>query len=149
MRVAHAVRALFETAGWFAIPLTFLALATFAIAWWTAMRLRDVARDPAHGGARDVTRALRLLGAAASSAPLVGLLGTVHGLIVLFSGLQRSGAFDRDLMSKGVGQALFTTEFGLAIAVPALVLHAILQRSLRVQSGALAGARQPRRRRRR
>jgi biopolymer transport protein ExbB len=137
--VFGAVRALVDGAGIFAAPLVALAFATFALASWAALRLRDVELRAARPRrmVRDVTRALRLLGAAASAAPLVGLLGTVDGLIALFGGLEQAGAYDRDVLTRGVGQALFTTEFGLAIAVPGIVLHAAIRRSLRARAGAL------------
>jgi biopolymer transport protein ExbB len=149
MNLVAAARAILDGAGAFAIPLAALAVATFALAAWTFLRVRELKLRFDAGGARDVTRALRLLASAAAAAPLVGLLGTVHGLIVLFSGMEGGASFDRDLMARGVGQALFTTEFGLAIAVPALVLHAMLTRVLRVHGEAVGSARGGRRRRRR
>jgi len=139
MSLAAPIRAIFENAGVFAFPLAVLAFATFALATWAGLRARDLARHPAGARkiVRDVTRALRLLGASVTAAPLVGLLGTVHGLITLFAGFQGQGAFDRDAMTHGVGQALFTTEFGLAIAVPGLVLQAAIRRSLRAHAAAI------------
>jgi biopolymer transport protein ExbB/TolQ len=139
MSLAASVRAIFENAGVFAVPLVALAFATFGLACWAAMRARDLRKHPADAGrvVRDVTRVLRLLGAAVSAAPLVGLLGTVHGLIVLFAGLEGAGTFDRDALTHGVGQALFTTEFGLAIAVPGLVLQAVIRRWVRARSSAV------------
>jgi biopolymer transport protein ExbB len=150
MNVLDAVRTLVDTAGVFIAPLVGLAFATFGLATWAGLRVRDVegALADLDRVARDVTRTLRLLSAAASAAPLVGLLGTVHGLIILFAGLEQAGAFDRDTLTRGVGQALFTTEFGLAIAVPGIVLHAVIRRSLRARAGATVGPPAPRRRRR-
>jgi biopolymer transport protein ExbB/TolQ len=139
MSFGSSLRVLFENAGVFGAPLLFLAFATFALAAWAGLRTRELRARPAEARriVRDVTRVLRLLVAAVSAAPLVGLLGTVHGLIVLFAGFEGAGNFDRDLMTRGVGQALFTTEFGLAIAVPGLVLQAAIKRSLRTHSAAV------------
>jgi hypothetical protein len=150
MTVADASRNLLAGAGAFGIPLLALAFAAFGIATWAGLRVRDVAgglQDPARV-ATDVSRALRLLAAAAGAAPLLGLLGTVHALIGLFAELEASGVFDRDTLTDGVGRALVTTELGLAIAVPAVVLHAAIRRALRTRTEAAVGARAHRRRRR-
>jgi biopolymer transport protein ExbB/TolQ len=140
MSVLDSIQALVRNAGVFLLPLVLLAFATFALAIRSGLGVREITFSASHPErvARDVARWLRLLAAAASASPLVGLLGTVHGLITLFSGLEEAGSFDRDILSRGVGQALFTTEFGLAIAVPGIVLHALIGRSLRARSGATA-----------
>jgi hypothetical protein len=137
MSVLETIATMVRTAGLFIVPLAALAVATFSLATWAGLRVRDLKRpgpSPARV-VRDVTRSLRLLAASASAAPLVGLLGTVHGLILLFAGLKEAGAFDREVLTRGVGQALFTTEIGLAIAVPGIVLHAAIRRSLRAHAG--------------
>jgi biopolymer transport protein ExbB/TolQ len=140
--LAASIRAIFENAGVFALPLVALAFATFGLATWAGLRAREIRTRPSEARriVRDVTRLLRLLGAAVSAAPLVGLLGTVHGLIDLFGSFEGAGAFDRDTMTHGVGQALFTTEFGLAIAVPGLVLSAVIKRSLKAHAAAVVHA---------
>jgi len=139
MSLAASVRAIFENAGVFAAPLVLLAFATFGLATWAGLRAREIRSRPGEAAriVRDVTRVLRLLGAVVSAAPLVGLLGTVHGLIALFASFEGIGTFDRDTMTHGVGQALFTTEFGLAIAVPGLVLAAAIRRSVRAHAAAI------------
>lgn len=60
-----------------------------------------------------------------SVAPLLGLLGTVSGLMDSFSAMSQSGSAS---LSAGVAQALLTTEMGLAIAIPAWVILLLLQR---------------------
>lgn len=54
-------------------------------------------------------------------APLLGLVGTVYGLITLFGGLSAGGMGDYAVLAKGVSLALTTTLMGLLIAIPALV----------------------------
>lgn len=67
-----------------------------------------------------------------SVAPLLGLLGTVSGLMDSFSAMSHSGSAS---LSAGVAQALLTTEMGLAIAIPAWVILLLLQRRFtRIQS---------------
>ncbi|MEA2091536.1 MAG: MotA/TolQ/ExbB proton channel family protein [Campylobacterota bacterium] len=62
-------------------------------------------------------------------APLVGLLGTVMGMIETFDALQSSAMFSQgDSISGGISKALFTTELGLVVAVPGLIVGKILDR---------------------
>jgi len=56
-------------------------------------------------------------------APLMGLLGTVTGMIVVFQQITIFGAGDPKLMAGGISQALVTTVLGLLVAIPALLLH--------------------------
>ena len=66
---------------------------------------------------------LSMLGIVSTISPLLGLLGTVVGMITVFSTFQSSGAASPDLLASGISQALITTAFGLMIAVPGLILH--------------------------
>lgn len=59
-------------------------------------------------------------------APLLGLLGTVTGMIATFSVITEHGTGDPRLLSGGISEALLTTEFGLMVAIPALLAHALL-----------------------
>jgi biopolymer transport protein ExbB len=68
-------------------------------------------------------RNLNMLGTIATISPLLGLLGTVVGLITAFTGLTETTGANPDLLAEGISQALITTAFGLFIAVPGLVLH--------------------------
>ncbi|MCW1885363.1 MotA/TolQ/ExbB proton channel family protein [Luteolibacter flavescens] len=63
-----------------------------------------------------------------SLAPLLGLLGMASGLVVMFGGLGESP--DPTLVSRGISEALNTTVFGLGLAVPAIVAHAIFLRRI-------------------
>tara|TARA_B100000029_G_scaffold516236_1_gene627848 strand:- start:2461 stop:3063 length:603 start_codon:yes stop_codon:yes gene_type:complete len=65
---------------------------------------------------------LNLLGIIASISPLLGLLGTVVGMITVFSNINLvDGTSNSDLLAAGISEALITTAFGLLIAVPALI----------------------------
>ena len=62
----------------------------------------------------------------ASVSPLLGLLGTVIGMIITFTSITIYGAGDPKLMAGGISVALMTTVFGLVSAIPLLLLHAII-----------------------
>ena len=67
----------------------------------------------------------------ASSAPLLGLLGTVTGIINTFKQITIFGSGDVKQLSGGISEALITTKFGLIVAIPSLLLHAYLSRKAR------------------
>lgn len=73
-------------------------------------------------------RGITFITLAASVAPLLGLLGTVTGMIETFKLLTLFGTGDAKSLSSGISQALITTEFGLVVAIPALILGAIISR---------------------
>ena len=63
----------------------------------------------------------------ASVAPLLGLLGTVVGMIATFQAITLFGTGDPKLMAGGISEALVTTMQGLVVAVPMLFLYTIVQ----------------------
>ena len=67
----------------------------------------------------------------ATSAPLLGLLGTVTGIMGTFALMTEFGTGDPKVLSSGISEALITTENGLIIAIPSLLLHAFLSRKAR------------------
>ena len=71
---------------------------------------------------------LSFISLTAASAPLLGLLGTVTGIINTFKLITVFGTGDAKTLSSGISEALITTEFGLIVAIPALLLHAYLSR---------------------
>jgi len=74
---------------------------------------------------------LPFLAVAAAAAPLLGLLGTVTGMIHTFDLVTIFGSGKAKLLSGGISEALVTTEYGLIIAIPALLVHAYLSRRVR------------------
>ena len=64
----------------------------------------------------------------AATAPMLGLLGTVSGLIRTFSVISVEGTGEAQSISGGISEALITTLFGLAVAIPAFIIHALLSR---------------------
>jgi biopolymer transport protein ExbB len=76
----------------------------------------------------------RWLGAIAMTAavsPLLGLLGTVSGMIATFKAMTLFGAGDARAVSGGIAEALITTELGLVVAIPALLAHALMSRKVK------------------
>jgi len=69
-------------------------------------------------------RHIGLLAISASTTPLLGLLGTVTGMIHTFRLITVFGTGDASLLSDGISEALITTEAGLVVAIPAMMMHA-------------------------
>lgn len=82
------------------------------------------------GGERQVSQLrkhLRVLNGVATVTPLMGLLGTVVGMIQAFNDIASAGAMGRaDQLAVGIAMALLTTAFGLVIAIPALIMYMYL-----------------------
>jgi biopolymer transport protein ExbB len=76
-------------------------------------------------------RLLALIALTAATEPLLGLLGTVTGIIRTFKLITVFGTGDPKLLSSGISEALITTEFGLYFAIPCLLAHALLSRKVK------------------
>ena len=74
-----------------------------------------------------INRWISFIKISAAIAPLMGLLGTVTGMIITFQAITLFGAGDPKLMAGGISQALVTTVLGLTVAIPSLVLHNLVQ----------------------
>lgn len=75
-------------------------------------------------------RRMGLLAAMGSIAPLLGLLGTVTGIITLFNVITEVGTNDARVLAGGISEALVTTETGLIIAIPVMILHGLLSEKI-------------------
>ena len=73
-------------------------------------------------------RFLPFIAVTAATAPLLGLLGTVMGMITTFKLITIFGTGDAKSLSTGISEALITTQFGLIVAIPSLIFHALLSR---------------------
>ncbi|MEL0636301.1 MULTISPECIES: MotA/TolQ/ExbB proton channel family protein [Marinomonas] len=78
----------------------------------------------------DLERFMSSLGTIAAVSPLLGLLGTVVGMIKVFSVLMEHGAGNTSLLAGGISEALLTTAAGLGVAIPALVFHRFFSRRI-------------------
>jgi biopolymer transport protein ExbB len=81
-----------------------------------------------NGESSYLNRRLRFLFVLATSAPLIGLLGTVAGMLRTFDGLSMQDTYKMDLVAGGISQALVTTQAGLLIAIPAIAMTHLLNR---------------------
>ncbi len=75
-------------------------------------------------------KGLPFIAIASATAPLLGLLGTVTGMIHTFQRITIFGTGDTKSLTSGISEALVTTEVGLIVAIPALIAHALLQRKV-------------------
>lgn len=82
-------------------------------------RVEDVGRHIVHR----LERFLSSLGTIAGAGPLLGLLGTVLGMIQMFLGILDHGVGDVNQLAGGIGKALVCTAAGMVVAIPALVFH--------------------------
>jgi biopolymer transport protein ExbB len=76
----------------------------------------------------DLERYLNALGTIAAVSPLLGLLGTVFGMIDIFASLLEHGSGDPSFLAGGISVALITTAAGLTVAIPSLVFHRYFER---------------------
>jgi biopolymer transport protein ExbB len=86
-------------------------------------RLEDTGRHVIH----ELERFLGALGTIAAVSPLLGLLGTVVGIIHAFNAIQAGGMGDPRALSAGIGESLVATAAGLIVAIPALLAHRALR----------------------
>ncbi|TDB27911.1 MotA/TolQ/ExbB proton channel family protein [Stenotrophomonas sp. ATCM1_4] len=82
-------------------------------------RIEDTGRHLVHR----MGRFLNALGTIASAGPLLGLLGTVIGMIQMFLGILDHGVGDVNQLAGGIGKALVCTATGMVVAIPALMFH--------------------------
>ena len=75
-------------------------------------------------------KALPLIAVTAATAPLLGLLGTVTGMIDVFRQITNFANPEESELARGISEALVTTKFGLITAIPSLIVHALLSRRL-------------------
>ncbi|MEH0019512.1 MAG: MotA/TolQ/ExbB proton channel family protein [Desulfobacter sp.] len=106
-----------------------------------ALPFRDQARQDMENALQEailgeipaIERFLSTLGMLAAIAPLMGLLGTVTGMINTFHIITYYGAGDPRMMAGGISEALVTTMLGLAVAIPIMLCHTFLSRKVETQ----------------
>nr|WP_221189697.1 MotA/TolQ/ExbB proton channel family protein [Azomonas macrocytogenes] len=104
----------------------------FAVGLSNARHGREIMKECIEEAAARVIhsleRYLNALGTIAAMAPLLGLLGTVLGMIEIFSSFVGSSMSNASMLASGISKALITTAAGLFVAIPALFFHRYLQR---------------------
>jgi biopolymer transport protein ExbB len=95
---------------------------------------RDITKEAIEQAAskavHEMERFLNALGTIAAVAPLMGLLGTVLGMISVFNEIMAQGTGNAGVLAGGISEALVTTASGMMIAIPALICYRILQRRI-------------------
>lgn len=90
--------------------------------------MKDCMEEAGRKVAHDLERFLNGLGTIAAVGPLLGLLGTVFGMIEIFSSMMKHGAGDPASLAGGISVALITTAAGLTVAIPSLIFHRYFER---------------------
>ncbi len=85
--------------------------------------IRETIEEAGRRVAHDLERFLNALGTIAAISPLLGLLGTVLGMIETFNVISTVGAGDAERLAGGIGVALITTAAGLTVAIPSLLFY--------------------------
>lgn len=83
--------------------------------------IREAVEDAGRHAAPELDRYLNSLGTIATITPFLGLLGTVLGMIEMFSGISSHGVGDPAVVAGGIAQALVTTATGIGIAIPSVM----------------------------
>jgi biopolymer transport protein ExbB len=90
--------------------------------------MKECIEEAASRVIHEMERYLNALGTIAAMSPLLGLLGTIFGMIEIFSGFMDNGQANAGLLAGGIGKALVTTAAGLIVAIPAVFFHRFLLR---------------------
>ena len=88
--------------------------------------IEEVANQVVH----ELERYLNTLGTVAAITPLLGLLGTVIGMIKVFTAIQLEGTGNTAVLAGGISEALITTAAGLTVAIPSLFFYRYFQRKV-------------------
>ncbi|HET8902715.1 MAG TPA: MotA/TolQ/ExbB proton channel family protein [Saccharospirillum sp.] len=90
--------------------------------------MKDAIQEAGNHVAHEMEKFLSTLGTIAAIAPLLGLLGTVLGMIEVFTAIMVQGSGNTGVLAGGISQALITTAAGLSVAIPAVIFHRALTR---------------------
>jgi len=90
--------------------------------------MKESIQEEASHVVHEMERFLTALGTIAVITPLLGLLGTVIGMIKVFAQLQLEGAGNASALAGGISEALITTAAGMTVAIPALIFHRYFSR---------------------
>jgi biopolymer transport protein ExbB len=90
--------------------------------------MKDAIEETGRHVVHEMERYLNALGTIASITPLLGLLGTVIGMIKVFNTITTSGVGNASLLAGGISEALITTAAGLVVAIPTLIFYRYFRR---------------------
>lgn len=92
--------------------------------------MKDSVQEAASQVIHELERYVSVLGTVANIAPLLGLLGTVLGMIEVFNAIMMQGSGSTGALAGGISVALYTTVGGLVVAIPATISHKFFQRRI-------------------
>ena len=106
-----------------ASPLGRILAAGLSNAYHGREVMKESIQEAASHVVHELERYLNTLGTIAAVTPLLGLLGTVMGMIKVFAEIMAQGTGNASVLAGGISEALITTAAGLSVAIPALVMH--------------------------
>jgi biopolymer transport protein ExbB len=142
-RLFNEVHSVFQAGGWVMIPILLVGVAGFYCLFNVYLRVHDAKALRKKGNFANVPdeslleimqnldKGMHLAGVMATTAPLLGLLGTVTGMVATFQIITLYGSQNPVLMADGISEALITTQSGLIIAFPLVLLKQRLSESIR------------------
>jgi biopolymer transport protein ExbB len=89
--------------------------------------MQEVVEDTGRHVIHDLERYLNSLGTIAAVSPLLGLLGTVIGMVKVFTAITTAGVGNPSVLAGGISEALITTAAGLSVAIPSLIGYRYLR----------------------
>lgn len=104
-------------------PLGALLAAVLDVRHWPREQIKERVEDVGRHLSHRMERFLNTLGTIAAVSPLLGLLGTVFGMIRMFMAMLEHGVGDPNRLAGGIGEALVSTAAGLSVAIPALIFY--------------------------
>ena len=111
-------------------PLGYILAAGLASASHGREVMKDSIEEAANQVIHRLEKHLNVLGIISSVAPLLGLLGTVIGMIKVFTAIMLQGTGNAAVLAGGISEALITTAAGLTVAIPALIFHRFFERRI-------------------
>ncbi len=99
--------------------------------------IEEILYEKMLGARTRLERGLPFLALTATTGPLLGLLGTVTGMIATFKLISSFGSGDPKMLASGISEALMATATGMGVAIPALLLHAFLSRKAKSILGSM------------
>ncbi|MGR8980088.1 MAG: MotA/TolQ/ExbB proton channel family protein [Gammaproteobacteria bacterium] len=109
-------------------PLGFILTAGLVNSHHGRIVMKECIEEAGRKVVHDLERFLNALGTISEISPLLGLLGTVIGMIQVFSAIMTHGVGDPGVLAGGISVALITTATGLTIAIPSLMFHRYFER---------------------
>ncbi|WP_040556720.1 MotA/TolQ/ExbB proton channel family protein [Reinekea blandensis] len=92
--------------------------------------MKDAIQEAGDHAAHEMEKFLSTLGTIAAISPLLGLLGTVLGMVDVFTDIMIQGTGNTAVLAGGISKALITTAAGLSVAIPSVIFHRALSRKI-------------------